>query len=327
MAAHGGSDLPQPDLSQAGEGDTAADTAFVAHSGKDVEGSAKQTEEIDQATGHVACEIQKNKKDEQRIPALGWSGCQGPAWHREIWIGQLSHILQEAAQHQSDRQGTEEIPETKEESRMTKFVSIIGNGESRLGFDLIPLKKIGEVIGCNAQFRDYNFDYFVCADRHMCQEAANTVGKNTIIYTRQKWHKEFAMWSNVRSLPDLPYQGTERADEPFHWGTGPYAGVVALNFKPKVIFMIGFDLHAAEKDKVNNIYKNSKGYEYIKRPVDPSYWIHQFEKLMALDTCRWIVVNREGWQMPAEWAKHKNVFQESYEGMAQFINKELTKSK
>ena len=44
---------------------------------------------------------------------------------------------------------------------MTKFVSIIGNGESRLGFDLTPLKNFSTVVGCNAQFRDYNFDYFV----------------------------------------------------------------------------------------------------------------------------------------------------------------------
>ena len=64
---------------------------------------------------------------------------------------------------------------------MTKFVSIIGNGESRLGFDLTPLKSFSTVVGCNAQFRDYNFDYFVCADRHMCQEAVNAVGKNTTI--------------------------------------------------------------------------------------------------------------------------------------------------
>jgi hypothetical protein len=210
---------------------------------------------------------------------------------------------------------------------MTKFVSIIGNGESRFGFDLVPLKKFSTVVGCNAQFRDYNFDYFVCADRHMCQEAANTVGKNTTIYTRQKWHAEFAMWSNVKPLPDLPYEGDKRQDEPFHWGTGPYAGVVALTFKPKAVFMIGFDLHPTEKDVVNNIYKDTKGYEYIKRPVDPSYWVYQFEKLMSLNNCRWIVVNREGWTLPTEWSQHKNVFPETYEGMAKYINKQLTESK
>jgi hypothetical protein len=42
---------------------------------------------------------------------------------------------------------------------------------------------------------------------------------------------------------------------------------------------------------------------------------------------KWIVVNHEDWKMPKEWKQHTNVFQESYEGMAKFINKQLTKSK
>jgi len=211
---------------------------------------------------------------------------------------------------------------------MTKFVTIIGNGKSRLGFDITPMKKFSTVIGCNAQFRDYNFDYFVCADKHMCQEAVNTVGKNTNIYTRDRWHKEFAMWPNVKKLPDLPYNGDKRQDEPFHWGTGPYAGVLAGTFRPKAIFMIGFDLWQLPGQKEdNNIYRNSKGYEYIKRPVDPSYWIHQFAKLFEHIDSRWIVVNRPDWKMPDEWSKNKNVFQESYDGMAKFIDKQLTKSK
>ncbi len=211
---------------------------------------------------------------------------------------------------------------------MTKFVTIIGNGKSRLGFDITPMKKFSTVIGCNAQFRDYNFDYFVCADKHMCQEAVNTVGKNTNIYTRDRWHKEFAMWPNVKKLPDLPYSGDKRQDEPFHWGTGPYAGVLAGTFRPKAIFMIGFDLWQLPGQKEdNNIYRNSKGYEYIKRPVDPSYWIHQFAKLFEHIDSRWIVVNRPDWKMPDEWSKNKNVFQESYDGMAKFIDKQLTKSK
>ena len=83
-----------------------------------------------------------------------------------------------------------------------------------------------------------------------------------------------------------------------------------------------------KEEAVNNIYKGSKGYQYIKREVDPSYWIYQFHKLMELSPdVRWIVVNEENWKMPKQWKQHKNVFQESYEGMAKFINKQLTKSK
>ena len=78
---------------------------------------------------------------------------------------------------------------------------------------------------------------------------------------------------------------------------------------------------------VNNIYKGSKGYTYIKRPVDPRYWIYQFDKLFEYSDCRWIVVNEESWKMPTSWTKHKNVFQESYEGMAKRNNKQLTNHK
>jgi hypothetical protein len=210
---------------------------------------------------------------------------------------------------------------------MTKYVSIIGNGESRRGFDISPLKSFSTVIGCNAIYRDYVTEYLVCADKHMCQQAVNAVGKGTTILTRQDWAGQFANWPNVKEFPNLPYSGDKRQDEPFHWGTGPYAGVLGLTFKPKAIFMIGFDLHPLEKDKINNMYTGSDGYKYIKRPVDPSYWIYQFHKLMGYsdpDT-RWIVVNHDRWEMPEEWKKHGNVFQETYDGMAKFINKQLTK--
>ena len=187
---------------------------------------------------------------------------------------------------------------------MTKYVSIIGNGESRRGFDLSPLKLFSTVVGCNAIYRDYVTEYLCCADKHMCQQAVNAVGKGTTIYTRDRWANQFANWPNVKEFPKLPYAGDKRQDEAFHWGTGPYAGVLGLTFKPKAIFMLGFDLHPLEKDKINNMYTGSEGYTYIKRPVDPSYWIYQFHKLMGYsdpDT-RWIVVNHDRWEMPEEWS-------------------------
>ncbi len=177
---------------------------------------------------------------------------------------------------------------------MTKYVSIIGNGESRRGFDISPLKSFSTVIGCNAIYRDFVTEYLVCVDRHMCQQSANAVGKGTTILTRERWSAQFASWPNVKKLPDLPYAGDKREDDPFHWGAGPYAGVLGLTFKPKAIFMLGFDLHPLVKDKINNMYTGSQGYTYIKSPVDPRYWIYQFHKLMGYsdpDT-RWIVVPR-----------------------------------
>ena len=95
-------------------------------------------------------------------------------------------------------------------------IFVIGNGESRRGFDITPLKNLTTVVGCNAIFRDHNLEYVVCCDRHMCQEAANTVGKNTTVYTREDWYKQFAFWPNVKKVPDLPYEGDKRQDNPFH---------------------------------------------------------------------------------------------------------------
>jgi hypothetical protein len=212
---------------------------------------------------------------------------------------------------------------------MTKYVSIIGNGESRRGFDLSPLKQFSTVIGCNAIYRDYVTEYLCCADRHMCQQAVNAVGKGTTVYTRDNWAAQFAHWPNVREFPKLPYSGEKRMDEPFHWGTGPYAGVLGLTFKPKAIFMLGFDLYPIDKQTPNNMYTGTEGYTYIKRGVDPTYWIYQFHKLMGYSdpNTRWIVVNKEDWEMPGDWKQHPNVFQESYEGMAKFINKQLTNTK
>ena len=212
---------------------------------------------------------------------------------------------------------------------MTKYVSIIGNGESRRGFDLSPLKQFSTVIGCNAIYRDYVTEYLCCADRHMCQQAVNAVGKGTTVYTRDNWAAQFAHWPNVKEFPKLPYSGEKRMDEPFHWGTGPYAGVLGLTFKPKAIFMLGFDLYPIDKQTPNNMYTGTEGYTYIKRGVDPTYWIYQFHKLMGYSdpNTRWIVVNNADWEMPGDWKQHSNVFQESYEGMAKFINKQLTKTK
>ena len=86
---------------------------------------------------------------------------------------------------------------------MTKYVSVIGNGESRRGFDITPLKNVTTMVGCNALFRDHNLEYVVACDRHMCQEAANTVGKNTTIYTRENGTNSLHIGQMLNAF--LPY--------------------------------------------------------------------------------------------------------------------------
>ena len=56
---------------------------------------------------------------------------------------------------------------------MSKYITVIGNGESRSEFDLYSLEWLGESIGTNAVHRDFIPNYLVCCDRRMVSEAVN----------------------------------------------------------------------------------------------------------------------------------------------------------
>ena len=49
-----------------------------------------------------------------------------------------------------------------------KDAFIIGNGESRIGFDLYSLPQ--DTYGCNALYRDYEPDYLIVVDQMMYKE-------------------------------------------------------------------------------------------------------------------------------------------------------------
>lgn len=176
---------------------------------------------------------------------------------------------------------------------------VIGNGESRQSINLNKCNITK--IGCNAICRDYNVDYLICVDKRMVSEAI-TIGYSNNIYTRPEWIKHFPLHKNVISVPILPYLGTNRADEPFHWGSGPYAVLLgALKSKSK-IYMLGFDLYS-NNFYVNNIYKNTKNYDSSnKKAVDPRYWIYQIGKVFENFPFKQFVIYQESnWLVPDEW--------------------------
>jgi hypothetical protein len=178
---------------------------------------------------------------------------------------------------------------------------VLGNGESRKRIDINSLH--GIKIACNAICRDSFVDHLVCVDRRMVDEAYNFYQSNfNKLYTRQEWLVSRSHMQNLYAVPDIPYQPIKRADEPFQWGSGPYALLVAATFNFKDIKMIGFDLHGTN-DKVNNLYKNTKHYDNgNKSAVDPSYWIHQIAKVFeCFPKTQFTVYNNEGWELPDSW--------------------------
>lgn len=182
---------------------------------------------------------------------------------------------------------------------------VIGNGESRTGIDISSLD--GTTIGCNAIMRDYTVDHLVCVDRRMVNEAIERqVNYNgTYVYTRQNWFNNIPQTKKLRIVPDLPYAGSERADDPFHWGSGPYAVLLAAKkSKNDFVRLLGFDLYS-KNDKVNNVYKDTPHYDVSdKRPVDPRYWVHQIGKVFeCYKKVKFVVYAEDDWILPKNWKK------------------------
>lgn len=181
---------------------------------------------------------------------------------------------------------------------------VIGNGESRTQINLDKIKDTK--IGCNAILRDTQVNHLVCVDKPMLREAFNTsYHKHAKVWTRKDWFVQYRLEKNIRMLPDLPYAGSERWDEEWHWGAGPYAVLLgAQKSKSHTIKMIGFDLYGIH-GKVNNVYKDTENYAVSdKKEVDPRYWIYQIGKVFeCFPKIQFKIYQDNDWKMPNQWKK------------------------
>ena len=174
---------------------------------------------------------------------------------------------------------------------------VIGNGTSRANLDLNRYQD--KKIGCNAIFRDFHVDHLVCCDKKMVKQAIGS-GK-TPVYTRRRWIQDFPK-EHVLQLPFLPYTGNKRQDDPFNWGSGPYAILLATTLS-KYIKLVGFDLYGTESGKTNNVYANTKGYnDESADAVDWSYWVYQIAKIFEYNPEKTFhIFNQKDWKVPESW--------------------------
>lgn len=190
-------------------------------------------------------------------------------------------------------------------------VVVFGNGESRKHFNTNNLTKSTALIGCNAIHRDMAVDHLICCDRRMAEEATNNPQtKSTAIYVREDWvryYRKIKKCRNVHVLPELPYTGNEKPDQPQHWGSGCYATLLAAKLNYNNIMLVGFDLYS-NNNRVNNIYKGTSNYSATDSdPVDYSFWVYQMAKIFYHYRDKtFTLVNIPGWNIPKEW-KVKNV--------------------
>ena len=186
---------------------------------------------------------------------------------------------------------------------------VIGNGESRKNIDLDKINTIK--IGCNAVFRDWHVDHLICCDRKMVLEATQELDLlKTTVYTRSEY---VSMHTHLKLLPALPYVSEQRQDQPIHWGSGPYAVLLAtqLNIENEIINLLGFDLYG-QGEQINNVYKDSYGYNRSSdRAVDPRYWIHQLSKIFEINAkMQFRLYVPDNFIKPKDW-NHTNLIYQS----------------
>ena len=183
---------------------------------------------------------------------------------------------------------------------------VIGNGESRASVNINKLNYTK--IGCNAIHRDFEVEHLVCVDKPMLREVIDAnYNDYAKVYTRKNNFANYQHQKNIRMVSDLPYAGSERPDDPVHWGSGPYAVLLAAKLTTDDIHLLGFDLYSKD-NKVNNIYKDTANYSLsIKSAVDPRYWVYQIGKTFeCFPNTKFIVHQTDNWQLPKAW-KQSNV--------------------
>ena len=182
---------------------------------------------------------------------------------------------------------------------------VIGNGESRASVNINKLNYTK--IGCNAILRDFKVDHLVCVDKRMLVEAFDSsYHKHAQVHTRRNNFVHYRLEKNIRMVPDLPYVGDQRPDDPIHWGAGPYAVLLAAKLTQDDIHLLGFDLYSADK-RVNNVYKDTVNYSHAhKSAVDPRYWIYQIGKIFECFPNTRFIVHNDDFELPKAW-KHSNI--------------------
>lgn len=144
---------------------------------------------------------------------------------------------------------------------------IIGNGKSRLQFDLDQLQQLFTTYGCNALYRDFIPDHLIALDRFMAYEILdNKIDQQTKFYSQND--STFDRYKNSK----INYVICDRR----LGDSGSSAMRLAGINKHKNVYMIGFD-YKGHNSFTDNVYAGTK--HYAPGPIDNGgdYMLKQWE--------------------------------------------------
>ena len=153
---------------------------------------------------------------------------------------------------------------------------VIGNGPSRLQFDLSTIGSKMTTYGCNALYRDYMPNYLISMDMLMvCEIVDNKIHHKTKFYTQ-----------HVNKFDKMAEEG-----EPinFFWGfretndSGNSALRLSLQNEHEVVYVIGFD-YSANPSSLPNVYSGSNNYPrshvWPAASMTDTKWIGRLRKIV-----------------------------------------------
>jgi len=130
---------------------------------------------------------------------------------------------------------------------------IIGNGKSRLQFDLNQLQNLFTTYGCNALYRDFIPDFLVSHDMGIADEIVeNRVHYKTKFYTQHgtKMDNRHSKGEPIHFVVQDKWMGDS--------GTGALR--LACVNGHKNIYMIGFD-YTTQNKYIDNVYAGTRHYQ------------------------------------------------------------------
>ena len=187
---------------------------------------------------------------------------------------------------------------------------VIGNGESRQGYDLESLKKHGFVYACNAIYREFRPDVLVMMDSRMYKEFCKTNYAGEVFFADRR---------NRKVVSRDGYHTYDRRK----FSTGIMAlWILCKRTHGRIerIFMLGFD-YISQDGKLNNVFKDTENYGSSEdKAVNPHRWIRLTKEVFfEFKNIQFYRVMPDGWDHIEEFSSIPNFHEITYSEMLHFL--------
>jgi len=189
-----------------------------------------------------------------------------------------------------------------------KPVFVIGNGSSRLQFDVAKLKQYGRVIGCNAIYRDFIPDCLVAVDVPMINEILDSGVQRQCCFiieetdSNETYRIRPSVNAMVTNIPGLMDSGT--------------LALLAATKYTDTIYMIGFD-YTTNNGKFNNVYAGTTHYKrkdepHVRDVTEQSWYYRHLIVMLRHPNIEFIRVNNNNYKTPLREYNFQNISPENF---------------